>query len=196
MPRANQKGSGFEREICKRLSFWWTEGARDDVFWRACQSGGRATQRAKQGVATAGSYGDIMAIDPIGKPLLDFFTIELKRGALEHPSQLIERKPSEAVRRFEAAVWQAIESHEQARSKYWLLIVKRDARDVMIYIPSKSVRHFQWSFCPSSRYWMRLNKKDGTASKLAFYSTRLDTFLRHIDPADVRNALQGPVKSS
>ena len=74
------KGAKFEREISKALSRWWTEGERDDIFWRTSQSGGRATTRKKQGKSTKNQDGDICATDPIGQPLLDITTIELKVG--------------------------------------------------------------------------------------------------------------------
>jgi len=74
------KGSNFEREVSKELSLWTTNGVRDDIYWRSSQSGGRATIRARQGKKTANSAGDICFIDPIGKPLLDIFVLELKNG--------------------------------------------------------------------------------------------------------------------
>ena len=75
-----RKGSGFEREVAKALSLWWTEGSRDDVFWRSSNSGGRATARRKRGQRTAGQHGDIAATDPVGEPFLKVVTIELKAG--------------------------------------------------------------------------------------------------------------------
>ena len=80
MAKKSLKGGRFEREVSKQLSLWWTEGERDDVFWRSSQSGGRATTRAKGGKLTAGSYGDITALDSVGEPFLKYFCLELKRG--------------------------------------------------------------------------------------------------------------------
>lgn len=74
------KGEGFEREISKDLSLWWSREERDDIFWRSSQSGGRAKSRAIAGLNTAYSYGDISFLDPIGKPLLERVVIEVKRG--------------------------------------------------------------------------------------------------------------------
>jgi len=75
-----QKGSSFERTICRELSKWWSFGQRDDIFWRTAGSGGMATNRGKQGLRTFGQAGDIQATDPAGQPLLSMFSFELKRG--------------------------------------------------------------------------------------------------------------------
>lgn len=127
MPKG--KGSGYEREICKLLSRWWTNGERDDIFWRATQSGGRATQRAKTGRKTAGSYGDIAAIDPSGGPLLEIMTIELKRGRSHGCiSDVLDTNSKARVRKFEESLQQAITSHKQAGSLGWMLIYRRDCK--------------------------------------------------------------------
>lgn len=74
------KGSDFENEICRLLSMWWTDGERDDVFIRTRISGGMATSRRKSGRNMAFQQGDITFNDPIGKPLIDFWHLELKTG--------------------------------------------------------------------------------------------------------------------
>lgn len=74
------KGSGFERELAKQLSLWWSHGDRDDLIWRTSQSGGRATQRAKRAVRTKYGYGDLTFTDPTAKPLFDLLVISAKRG--------------------------------------------------------------------------------------------------------------------
>jgi len=134
----SKKGSKFERDICVCLSEWWTSGvegkARQDVFWRASQSGGRATQRAKSGKRTAGSYGDIAATDPVGVPLLQVFTLELKRGRshgdigdmLDLPLNGFKKRP------FESTLEQACDSHKLAGSQSWLVISQRDRRRCMV----------------------------------------------------------------
>jgi hypothetical protein len=134
----NKKGSKFERDICKRLSEWWSDDTenqmRDDIFWRASQSGGRATQRAKSGKRTAGSYGDIAAVDPVGAPLLQVFTLELKRGRshgdmgdmIDIPVSGYKPRP------FEKTLEQAVGSHLLAKSLSWLLISQRDRRRCLV----------------------------------------------------------------
>lgn len=136
----NRKGSAFERQICKRLSSWWVPG-RDDIFWRSCQSGGRATQRAKAGRSTFGSYGDIAAVDPIGAPLIKAFTIELKRGK-SHGSlgELIDLAAGNGLQPFEKTIKQVMRSHEQAGSWSWMIISQRDRRETMIYAPLAHMR--------------------------------------------------------
>jgi hypothetical protein len=140
MPNGNKKGSSFEREICRTLSLWWT-GNRDDVFWRASQSGGRATERAKKGKTTFGSYGDIAAVDPIGRPLLDFFTIELKIGKSHgHFGDLLDA-PIKKKRKqfaFERTLEQAMSAATLAKSHHWMLISKRDRREPVVFIPRKA----------------------------------------------------------
>ena len=74
------KGSNFERKMCKRFSLWWTDNKRDDVFWRTSQSGGRATERQKKNMKTAGGYGDMMATHEIAKPFENIFIMEFKKG--------------------------------------------------------------------------------------------------------------------
>lgn len=135
------KGSRFEREISKQLSRWWTGGERDDVFWRSSQSGGRATQRAKRGVRTYGSCGDLTALDPIGEPLLKMFTIELKRGSsYKYSGDLLDFKPENIHHPWVQCLLQAIRSHEQAGSRYWMLISRRDHRQAIVYLPNGVLR--------------------------------------------------------
>lgn len=131
-----RKGSQFERAICKELSKWWTGGNRDDVFWRSSQSGGRATVRGRKGQTTAGSYGDIAALDHVGQPLIQCFTIELKRGKSHgYADELIEcsERPKK-ICKFLETLSQTYEAHVLAKSLSWLLIVKRDHRLPMVYL--------------------------------------------------------------
>lgn len=136
-----QKGSAFEREICKKLSTWWA--GRDDVFWRSSNSGGRATIRKKQGKGTYGQYGDIACTDPIGHPFLKVFTVELKRGYSKcSVADLIDSMPKSAPSQFAKFVSQAKEEAKNAGSYFWLLIVKRDRKREIIYMPVDAVRLF------------------------------------------------------
>ena len=123
------KGSSFEREICKRLSLWWTEGERDDVFWRTAGSGGRATNRLKQGKGTSGAYGDLTFTDPIGADLFRVFCFELKRGYGDWDVlSLIDRPPTKHPCVTEKFWKQARRSCADAGALYPMVIFRRDKK--------------------------------------------------------------------
>lgn len=73
------KGSKFERDVCKALSLWISEGQRQDLFWRSAMSGGRATVAHKNSAALLRAQcGDICAVDPLGNVLTDDLYFECK----------------------------------------------------------------------------------------------------------------------
>lgn len=130
------KGATFERFICKELSKWWTEGKRDDVFWRTAGSGGRATNRAKTGKTTAGAYGDITALDPIGEPLLKLFCFELKCGyGGWDVLDLIDKGKNMKHSKLQEFWQQASESAQQAHAHYPVVIAKRNQKQPVIVFP-------------------------------------------------------------
>ena len=142
--RGGKKGTPFEREICKELSSWWTGGKRDDVFWRSATSGARATVRFRKGKRTAGGCGDICALDPIGEPLLDVMTIEVKRGYSRFTIfDLIDRSPSVGPQRWEQWIEQAERESQENGSFAWAIIFKRDFRQAMICLPYRLARELE-----------------------------------------------------
>lgn len=133
---ASQKGGQFERKVCGTLSLWWSNGHRDDLFWRTGGSGGRAKRRGRGGKQTHGQHGDIMATHPKAELLIRLLTIELKRGYNKTTIASLLDKPSRAkLQEFESWILQAQESHEQAKSKSWMIIHKRDMREAVVYLP-------------------------------------------------------------
>lgn len=195
MGSGHRKGSNFERHICKQLSHWWTGGERDDVFWRSSQSGGRATQRAKSGKKTYGSYGDIAAVDPIGEPLMRLFTIELKRGrAHGHPEDLVDAMPTVIARPFEKAICQAMEARNHSGSCSWLLICQRDRKVPFVYMSNESAQWIQdGGFArrpPVARYDLRINTKKGPPFRLRFIGLPLEHFFARVSPLDIYAALK------
>lgn len=80
MPRSKgkQKGSAFERKVCKELSLWVSHGKHHDLFWRSAMSGGRATVGRKSGKDHARHAGDISATAPEGHALTDHWYVECK----------------------------------------------------------------------------------------------------------------------
>ncbi len=132
----SQKGSSFERDICKQLSYWWTDGERSDVFWRTQTSGARATTRAKQGKKTFGQNGDVQACDPLGQPLLDLVSIEIKRGYSKSSfADMVEAPEKAAIQQYDKFIAQAIQDAKKAEVPYWWLITKRDRKETWITMP-------------------------------------------------------------
>jgi len=130
------KGSSFEREICKLLSRWWTNDKRDDVFWRTDGSGARAKTRSKTNQSTFGQCGDIQASDPIGQPLIDLCTIELKRGYKNDTlMDLLDKTERMKVQGFEDFILQARQDAKNADSKFWVVITRRNQREALVTIP-------------------------------------------------------------
>lgn len=130
------KGSAFEREICTKLSLWWTDGENDAVFWRTANSGGRATTRGKKGKGTKGQHGDIAAIDPIGEPFTRLLTIEIKRGYNRFTiADLLDKPAGAAKQKYEEWFEKIVKTSEAAGSWAWLLIVKRDRRETICFMP-------------------------------------------------------------
>lgn len=132
------KGSSFERKICKQLSQWWTEGEKDDVFWRTAGSGSRATVRGKRGKDTTNSAGDIGYIDEIGKPLIDLFVIELKRGYSRDISILDfidSRKRKPLLEKWWMKAY--TECTNSKRFSYWI-IFQRDNHTPVLLLPQQA----------------------------------------------------------
>ena len=131
----SQKGSGFERLICKKLSNWWIPG-RDDIFWRTNASGAMAKIRSKKGKGTFGQYGDVQATDPIGQDLIDLLTIELKRGYKgASVADVLDKGTKAATQRWELFLDQVLTDRDNASTPYWLLITQRDRREAVCFFP-------------------------------------------------------------
>lgn len=181
------KGSDFEREICKKLSVWWTGGGRDDVFWRSSQSGGRATQRSKKGLRTHGSYGDISAVDPVGEPLLKLFTIELKRGSSHgSPGDLLDFKKDNEAHPWVKCLLQTIRSAEQAGSVSWMMICRRDHRLPVCFMPASIYRELhKGGLYPMVRFRLTIALYDYHD----FVGIPLDQFLSRTSPGQIIEAV-------
>jgi len=133
-----KKGGKYERLICKRLSLWWTENKRDDIFWRTAGSGGRATQRKKNKQDTYGQHGDVQATDPIGEPLTMLCSIEIKCGYSSNTfSELLEKNQNPKVKAclYQKFIEQAEISAEAGKTYAWIVISKRNGRTPIVIMP-------------------------------------------------------------
>lgn len=124
-----QKGSSFERTICKRLSLWISEGKREDIFWRSAMSGGRATVQFKKGKENKSQVGDISSIDQIGQKFTDKFVIECKSYSNIHLESLIYGKPKKGcILEF----WEKVKKQALNISKSPLIIFKENGKEILL----------------------------------------------------------------
>lgn len=78
MTNGKQKGAGFERLVCVKLSLWVSNGEREDLYWRAAMSGGRATVASRKGKHLSAQSGDISCIHHMGSRMADQYYFECK----------------------------------------------------------------------------------------------------------------------
>ncbi len=132
---SKRKGGKFERDMGKALSLWWTDNVTDDVFYRTASSGGRATVRAKGKKVTYGQYGDLQAVNPVGKPLMDLCVVECKDGYPgQSPFDLLD-EPRKQNPKFRGFFEQCLDEQKQAKTPFWMLIARRKGKVPMVYIP-------------------------------------------------------------
>ena len=128
------KGSAFERTMSKMLSLWWTADERDDIYWRTASSGGRATMRRQRGKSTFGGAGDVQAVDPIGQPLMDLCTIEIKCGySTTSILDIVDRSDRMAKQVWDVWLRQVVKESRSIGGG-WMLISKRCKREIMVFI--------------------------------------------------------------
>ena len=174
------KGQEFERQICKKLSLWWTEGERDDIFWRSAGSGARATVRRKKDKDTANSAGDITFTDPIGAPFINVFNVELKKGYNTTTCLYDCVNPKKKSLLLQ---WLAKVKKEacQSRRKSYLLILKRDRKNTIIFV--------QWDFFIRQEKYSGIFQEDFFEFRndnCSFVCCDFDHFLNWITPEDIR----------
>ncbi len=189
------KGSQYEREICRSLSLWWTEGADDDVFWRTSQSGGRATTRKKKGLAADTHSCDICAIKPIGQDFLRAFAPEIKRGY--KGASIADLMDSPLIIKnihYESWILQADEARENSGALYWMIIHRRDQREATITMPLSVFNH------PANKTdehpYIRMNKvcdqmkvrwmNRKTDTIVPIFQMRFEDFMRFVSPSYVK----------
>lgn len=173
--RGSKKGTPFEREICKKISEWWSQGASDNIFWRTSQSGGRATTRAKLGKSSNLHCSDLCAIDPSGEPLLKLTIIELKKGYSKNTIHDLMDCPNKSIRKvYEEWIGKAESDRQRAGAYYWTLIHMRDSRKPIIFMPHKLFTCLlREGALPGNRTYFYLELPDGTSIN----GTTLEEFL-------------------
>jgi hypothetical protein len=187
------KGSAWERTVCAKLSLWWSEGDRDDLFWRTGGSGGRANVRGQRGRRTHGQHGDICATHPSAEPLIDLLTVELKRGYSKHTvADLLDKSPKAAIQTFEEWLDQIESSHTQAGSFAWLLIQRRDKRQPLVFFPDSLLEQLNSFDCFDTRpspfltLTARIRRPTGYIIQ-TIHGTSLQNWFDYVTPACIRH---------
>jgi len=170
------KGSNFEREICRKLSLWYSKGTSDELFWRSAMSGGMATVRRKKGQTTTAHAGDITAVDDRGAELLKHCVIECKRG---YKYDLLDMVDKSKNRQFEDFLDQTTMEMEQSGVKVFMLIAQRDRRIITVTVPW--VPFMSGILCNPSKCGEYVSTSIDEKN-LFVLTTKLDRFLAAVDP--------------
>lgn len=145
------KGSDFERDQCRFLSLWWTEGKYNDVFWR------KRVRSTRKSVDAKFQLGDIKAERPEGDGLMKILSIELKTGysvgrkgkhVRNVPWDLLDlidfRKGSEDIEKKQLIkFWRQTTRDAEIDNKYPLLIFKRDFHVPVVCIHNNLFDQFE-----------------------------------------------------
>jgi len=193
------KGPQFERDMCKQLSLWWSDGARSDVFWRTSGSGARATVRAKKGKETFGQCGDVAAIHPDGVSFLEVFAIELKRGYnTSTPMDLIDIN-RKGLLLWEVWLWKVISEMNTHHRQGWMIIHKRDSRQPVVWIDARSCSRLKLNTSRTEGVFVRadirwptmVDKKmvPGIRTSVGMKGIPFDWFVDNVSPLDIRAML-------
>lgn len=136
------KGSGYEREVCKKLSLWISDGKASDLFWRSSISGGRATVAFRKGESLKRQSGDITATAPEGHALTSRYFIECKHvKSLEIESFLLRNKGTLA------SFWRVVLKEAEKYGLEPLIIARQNhCKDIIIFKAS-SLRKVAPGFC-------------------------------------------------
>jgi hypothetical protein len=120
------KGSAFERKICKQLSLWVSLGKQSDCFWRSAISGGRATVQHRKGVKVRQS-GDICSVSPEGHALTNNWYIECKHYKDLDVASFILKGVGNL-----AKFWRTTKREAERHDKDPLLIAKQNNQPVLV----------------------------------------------------------------
>lgn len=127
------KGSAWEREVCRQLSLWIGEGARTDLFVRNVISGGQFTVRSRQG-DSAGVPGDVMAAHPLSYRFLSLFSIECKHHASLNLTGFLH--DARMDRSFLAQTYNKAEKQANQLALQPLIIAKENHRPAWVLLPA------------------------------------------------------------
>ena len=135
--------------------------AQDDVFWRTDSSGGRSTQRAKQGLTTKNATGDISSRCTVGDLFTKHFVIEIKRGYNKIELLTLLDKPANKNHHL-IEWWKKLDMECLREDAAWpMLIFKKDRCEACIAISEQffEVMLAHYGYTPRI-HWLTINFQD------------------------------------
>jgi hypothetical protein len=162
------KGSSFERQICKQLSLWLTRGESATELIRSVSSGGWAARDWRH-------TGDIAPNGEIGEKFMAVWSVETKAYKTLDFWQHFSKENGE-IRQW----WT---KHCEECSEFDLkpiLIIKRNFYPIIIGMLSRDLARF-----PELEDERVLSLGDGTDDLDEVSFVMLDNFLEKVDPEDM-----------
>lgn len=129
-----QKGSAFERQLCKELSLWLSEGQHQDLLWRSAMSGGRSTVAMKKGVKLSAQVGDISSIHKLGHDFTERFMVEAKFYKSLNYDSLIKGNGNLVT------FWQRAREDASTHDKIPMLVAKQNHFPIVVCLDDAGVR--------------------------------------------------------
>jgi hypothetical protein len=146
MVSGSKKGSTQERKLCRVLSQWYTNGERDDIFWRSNSSGAQWTQSRKKGRQSFKTQaGDIAAIDPLGQPFTDAVCVEIKFYKDLQLRNMFYKQPSTLE-----SFWETHQALSESVRRVPMLISKENNKPELVLLPSHIMERLGLRMRPST----------------------------------------------
>lgn len=184
------KGDQFERDTCRYLSLWWTDGENDDVIWR---NRTRRTSKTKDKIL---QLGDIIATDPIAMPLIRTFNVEIKTGYSKTKTgtkvknipwdilDLIDSTKPRGTKVFHT-FWEQTLRDSLLSERLPLLIFKRDFHVPVVCMATDNVTMLEdWTGRLRGRFDHLTYTPKRTTESIDFF--RMDNFFLWLNPDAVR----------
>jgi hypothetical protein len=130
MKKPSDKGSAFERDICKLLSLWMSQGARPDIFFRNPASGGAFTLSLARGRAL-GFGGDVAAGHPLAHSFLEHFYVEAKHWKTLGLETLLLGRGGDFL-----AITKNAENQAKQVGRHFMIVAKQNFRPTLLVMPS------------------------------------------------------------
>jgi len=132
-----RKGANWERKVCEQLSRMIQPDSDETLFWRSAMSGGRSTNRHRQGKKDATQAGDITCIHPAGAWLTEYFFLECKHVRnLQIQLGLLEGRGALAT------FWRIAVKDARKHGKHPMLIAKENRCRTLVVMSGKGLKAF------------------------------------------------------